>query len=110
MPLVSELLTEVAAGSVVAHENELWTSCPVCEQEVRLDEAVVDSSFPIETSYSCPRSCGTILVVSMPGPVMWEDSGWRAGDWVIRNVRDLYWQQTGSKRLFVLRAREHALD
>lgn len=110
MPLVSELLTEVAAGSVVAQEDELWTSCPVCGQEVRLDEAVVDGSYPIETTYSCPRACGTILVVSMPGPVMWEDSGWRAGDWVIRNVRDLYWQQKGSKRLFVLRAREHALD
>ncbi len=110
MPLVSELLTEVAAGKVAAHEHELWTTCPKCEQKVHLDEAVVDDSVPFETSYACPHSCGTMLVVSVPGPVLWEDSGWRAGDWVIRNVRDLYWQQDGTQRLFMLRAREHALD
>jgi hypothetical protein len=73
-----------------------------------MDEAVVDDEYPLETTYHCPRNCGPVLAVSLTGALLWEDGGWRTGDWIIRNVSDLYWQPRGREPLLLLRARIHA--
>ncbi len=109
MPLVSELLRREVRGDRPS-ESEIWTNCATCGSQVHLSEAFVDRGDPFETTYHCPHGCGPILVVSLPGPILWEEGGWRAGDWVVRNASDLYWQPIGKDRLLLLRARIHAID
>jgi hypothetical protein len=113
MPLVSEMLNVKATkgAPIPVRESDIWTSCPSCAQTVRLNEAViVDRSDPLEVIHSCAEGCGPILIVGTPVVVAWEGRGYRLGDWVIRNPRDLLAQGRGMRGVVVIPASPHALD
>lgn len=42
-----------------------------------------------ETVYLCKNGCVPIVVIGRPGVVAWPGRGYRLGDHVVRNVRDL---------------------
>jgi hypothetical protein len=92
-------------------EGHLFTTCPECKTEQSLAEAgIVYEDDGLETLYLCKIGCGTILIVSTPGVIPWEGRGYRIGDWVIRNPRDLYLRQAGLTAAIQLPASPHALD
>ena len=113
MPLVSEVLNLGATkGNPPAQEHDFWTSCPNCLRLVGLPEAIVDQADPMETIYRCPaETCGaTILIVSTPGVVPWEGRGYRMGDWMVRNPRELFYEARGGAGPVLMPASPHALD
>lgn len=92
-------------------EEHLFTTCPECNTEQSLAEAgIVYEDDGLETLYLCKIGCGTILIVGRPEDVPWEGRGYRIGDWVIRNPRDLYLRQAGLTAAIQLPASPHALD
>jgi len=69
-------------------DSDMKTTCPACSTEQLLSEAAlsVDEG---ETIYSCKNGCQPVVVVGRPGVVAWPGRGYRLGDHVIRNVRDI---------------------
>jgi hypothetical protein len=111
MPLVSGVLNAKATkGSPIAREMDMWTDCLGCGTTIRLHKAKVDQTDPLETTYRCPECDEVILIVGTPGVVPWEGRGWRMGDWVIRNPRDLHYQGPKIGAPVLMSARPHALD
>lgn len=86
------------------------TSCPECAAEQAVAEATFDESDTLEAVYTCREGCGPILIVSTPGVVPWEGRGYRMGDWMIRNPKDLFIRPAGRLNVVVLPASPHALD
>ena len=111
MPLASEVLNKRATNrGAAAREQDIWTTCRRCGKTVRLNAATVDTSDPLEVTYSCPVGCGPILIVSSPGVVPWEGRGYRLGDWMLRNPSDLFCQGRGMSPAAKIPASPHALD
>ena len=73
-------------------ETELFTTCPSCGVVQALAEATVEAGEDSDTVYRCRQGCGPILIVSLHSDVPWEGRGYRTGDWVLRNPRDLFVQ------------------
>lgn len=112
MPLVSETfnLAPMEGGHSFA-EHEFWTDCHECGEKIHLNESNLDESDPLETVYRCPRTqCNSvILIVSTPGVVPWEGRGYRIGEWLIRNPRDLFLQRQGAKGIVQMPASPNSL-
>lgn len=78
-------------GNVASRDSDMRISCPACHSEQRLDEATIRLE-DAETIYMCKNGCQPLVVVGRPGEVAWPGRGWRLGDRVVRNVRDILWQ------------------
>jgi len=75
-------------GGALPADRHIQTSCPSCDQAQTLAEAAVTRSEE-GTVYSCKNGCQQIVIVGSPGDAPWEARGYRLGDHVIRNARDL---------------------
>lgn len=69
-------------------DSDLVTTCPACSSEQTLSEATL-SVVNGETHYTCINGCSPLVVVGRPGVVAWQGRGFRIGEHVIRNIRDL---------------------
>lgn len=77
-----------AGGGRPISDGDMKTSCPACETEQLLSEATL-SQVDGDTIYSCKNGCQPILIVGRPGVVAWPGRGFRLGDHVVRNARDV---------------------
>jgi hypothetical protein len=89
-------------------DSDMRTACPACGTEQLLSEAVL-SLDDGDTVYTCKYGCQPIVVVGRPGVVAWPGRGYRLGDHVIRNVRDVSVKTEDMHVPMVLNAREAAL-
>jgi hypothetical protein len=89
-------------------DADIRTICPACNTSQRLSEAPLSIDGE-ETCYTCKNGCQPIVVVGKPGLTAWEGRGYRLGDFVIRNVRDLMVQTEDVAVPMVLPARTAAL-
>lgn len=69
-------------------DSDMRTTCPACGTEQLLSEGVL-SLDDGETVYSCKNGCQPVVVVGRPGVVAWPGRGFRLGNHVVRNVRDI---------------------
>ncbi|MDN7803079.1 toll/interleukin-1 receptor domain-containing protein [Burkholderia gladioli] len=81
----------MAKGGPPFKDRDFVTSCPACGERQRLSEAAL-SLEEGDTVYTCKNGCQPILVVGRPGVEAWPGRGVRLGDYVVRNVRDVYVQ------------------
>jgi hypothetical protein len=70
-------------------DSDILTECPTCETKQNLSEASL-SLYEDDTIYICKNGCQTIVVISRPGIVAWPGRGFRVGDYVIRNTKDIF--------------------
>lgn len=89
-------------------DNDMKTTCPACGTEQLLSESVL-SLDEGDTIYSCKNGCQAIVVVGRPGVVAWPGRGYRLGDHVIRNVRDLFVKTEEMHEAMRIPARDAAL-
>ncbi len=75
-------------GGALPADRHIRTSCPTCDHAQTLAEADVMRSEE-GTVYRCTNGCQPIVVVGSPGDAAWQGRGYRLGDHVIRNARDL---------------------
>lgn len=75
-------------GGSLVKDSDMRTTCPACGAEQLLSEAVLSLDAG-ETIYSCKNGCQPVVVVGRPGIVAWPGRGYRLGDYVVRNVRDI---------------------
>ncbi len=80
---------QAPSGAKLPSDAEMRTECPTCGETQTLGDADVrrDGS---ETVYWCRNGCQIMVVVSTPENVAWQGRGYRLGDFVIRNARDLF--------------------
>lgn len=109
VPRATELFSDQADGYPFT-EAAIRTTCPSCEREQSLDEAVFDDSDEWECKYLCSGCLSTLLVISTPVPVLWEGRGYLLGDWQLRNPRDVVVEPTHTGRPIRFGASPHALD
>jgi hypothetical protein len=89
-------------------DSDMKTTCPACGTDQLLSEAVL-SLDDGETIYTCKNGCQPVVVVGRPGVVAWPGRGYRLGDHVIRNVRDIVVRTEDMGATMVLDARDAAL-
>jgi hypothetical protein len=75
-------------GGKPIKDSDMRTSCLACGTEQLLSEGLL-SLEEGETIYSCKNGCQPVMVVGRPGVVAWPGRGFRLGDHVVRNVRDI---------------------
>lgn len=75
-------------GSRLPTDAEIRTECPACGQAQFLSEAEVHRDGE-DTVYTCRNGCQTIVVISKPGQSPWPGRGYRIGEHVIRNARNI---------------------
>ena len=68
------------------------------------EQGVVD-----ETVYSCKSGCQPLVVVGRPGVVAWPGRGYRLGEHVVRNVRDIVFRTDDMAESVVINASQAAL-
>lgn len=95
-------------GGDPIQDKHMKTACPACGEEQALNEASL-SLDQDETIYTCKNGCQPIVVVGRPGIVAWPGRGYRLGDHVIRNVKDIVVQTKDMAVPMVLNARQAAL-
>jgi hypothetical protein len=76
-------------GSRPFMDSDMVTTCPTCEAGQTLGEAP-QTLDEFDTVYTCKNGCQPIVVVGRPGLSAWPGRGYRIGDYVIRNARDLF--------------------
>jgi len=91
-------------------DRDCRTTCRTCGQEQTLEAATVNQADPLETIYGCVNGCGTILIVTTPGVILWEGRGYRMRDWAIRNPSDLFVRPPGADRDVLFPASPAALE
>jgi hypothetical protein len=89
-------------------DKDMTTECPACGQSQCLDKASL-SLDKDETIYTCVNGCQPIVVVGRPGIVAWPGRGYRLGDHVIRNVKNILVKTKDMAVPMVLDARQAAL-
>ncbi|UUZ78579.1 TIR domain-containing protein [Polaromonas sp. P1(28)-13] len=95
-------------GDMPIKDSDMRTKCPACGTEQLLSEAVL-SLDDGETIYTCKNGCQPVVVVGRPGVVAWPGRGYRLGDHVIRNVRDVVVKTEEMRAAIVLDAHDAAL-
>jgi hypothetical protein len=95
-------------GGQAIEDSDIRTVCPACETSQLLSEAPLSLDGE-ETCYFCKNGCQPLVVVGRPGIVAWEGRGYRLGEFVIRNVRDLIVGTADMAVPMVLSARTAAL-
>lgn len=76
-------------GYRLATDAEMRTSCPACNHEQSLAEAALRRGEEF-SEYVCVNGCQVILIIGKPGDDgPWQGRGYRLGDFVIRNARDV---------------------
>lgn len=89
-------------------DSDMRTTCPACGTEQPMSEATLALDDG-ETVYTCKNGCLPLVVVGRPGIVAWPGRGYRLGDHVIRNVRDIFVKTEDMGPGIVLDARAAAL-
>lgn len=89
-------------------DADMKTMCPSCGVAQLLSEAAL-SQVEGETIYTCKNGCQPIVVIGRPGTVAWPGRGFRLGEHVIRNVREIEIQSEDMPQAVSLPAREAAL-
>jgi hypothetical protein len=84
-------------------DGDMTTTCPACGTVQRLSDATLSLDRD-ETVYTCRHGCQPIVVIGRPGTVAWPGRGYRLGDYVIRNVRDIRIKTEDMTRTMVLSA------
>ncbi|CAB3964736.1 hypothetical protein BLA3211_03000 [Burkholderia aenigmatica] len=69
-------------------DSDMTTVCPACNTTQRLSDAHLSLNGD-ETIYTCRNGCQPLVVIGRPGEVAWPGRGYRLGDYVVRNVRDI---------------------
>lgn len=95
-------------GGRPIRDSDMRTKCPACASEQLLSEAPLSLNGD-ETVYTCKHGCQPLVIVGRPGIVAWPGRGYRLGDHVIRNVRDVLVKTEDMAKTLVLDAREAAL-
>ncbi|MEZ9319350.1 toll/interleukin-1 receptor domain-containing protein [Vibrio sp. 10N.286.51.E5] len=95
-------------GGEAIKDKHMTTTCPACNKNQKLDEASL-SLEQDETIYTCKNGCQPIVVVGRPGIVAWPGRGYRLGDHVIRNVKDVLVKTNDMAVPIVLDGRQAAL-
>ena len=95
-------------GGRAIQDSDIRTVCPACNESQLLSEAPLSLDGE-ETCYYCKNGCQPIVVIGKPGIVSWEGRGYRLGDFVIRNVRDLAVKSADMAVPMLLPARTAAL-
>ncbi len=75
-------------GKRQIRDSDMTTTCPACGAVQRLSDATL-SFADNETIYTCVHGCQPLVIVGRPGIVAWPGRGYRLGDHVVRNVRDI---------------------
>jgi pimeloyl-ACP methyl ester carboxylesterase len=89
-------------------DSDMKTQCPACGVEQLLSEAIL-SQDDGDTIYTCKNGCQAMVVVGRPGNVAWPGRGYRLGDHVIRNVRDVIVKTEDMRVALLMGARGAAL-
>jgi|SRR5690349_16011453 len=76
-------------GTRLPSDADMRTACPTCGLSQSLGDAQVRRD-GLDTIYQCRNGCQTIVVVSSPESDSWQGAGYRLGDFVIRNAKDIY--------------------
>jgi len=108
---VEDVFAKQAIGSKGGRpirDSDMRTACPACGTEQLLSEAILSLDAG-ETVYTCRNGCQPIVVVGRPGIVAWPGRGYRLGDHVIRNVRDVSVKNEDMHAPMILNAREASL-
>lgn len=95
-------------GTHLPTDRDIRTSCPSCGEEQTLGEAELRRN-GTDTLYTCKNGCQVIVVVGLPGSSPWPGRGYRLGNHVIRNARDLYLPVIGSAGTVLIPASPAAL-
>lgn len=85
-------------GTNLPKDKEIITECPTCGQTQNLSEAELYRDGQ-ESVYICKNGCQPIVVIGLPGDSPWPGRGYRLGNYVIRNAKDLYFFMSGGKVL-----------
>lgn len=89
-------------------DSDMKTACPACGTDQLLSEAAV-SLDEGETVYTCRNGCLPIVVIGRPGVVAWEGRGYRLGEHVVRNVRDIIVKTEDMSTALLINASKAAL-
>ena len=89
-------------------DKDMTTECPACGVKQLLSEASL-SLDEDNTIYTCKNGCQPIVVVSRPGLVAWPGRGYRLGEHVVRNTRDIYVKTEDMKVPIVINESKAAL-
>jgi len=95
-------------GGRSIRDSDMTTACPACGTTQLLSEAVL-SLDEGETVYTCRNGCQPMVVVGRPGVVAWQGRGYRLGDHVVRNVRDIIIKTEDIGKAIVINASKAAL-
>lgn len=88
-------------GGRTIKDSDMLTECPTCETKQLLSEASVSLDGD-DTIYICKNGCRPITVVSRPGLVAWPGRGYRIGEHVVRNTRNiLITIEPGKPKVFI---------
>jgi hypothetical protein len=92
LPTVHEVLKlapiNTPAGHRLPTDAEMRTSCPSCNHHQSLADATLRRGDEY-SEYVCVNGCQVILIIGRPGESPWEGRGYRLGDYVIRNAKDV---------------------
>ena len=95
-------------GGKPVQDSDMRTVCPSCGAEQTLAEAKLTLQDD-ETVYSCKSGCQPLVVVGRPGVVAWPGRGYRLGEHVVRNVRDIVFRTDDMAESVVINASQAAL-
>lgn len=107
--VLGESLT-VPPGGRLPKDSVIYTRCPSCGQTQTLAEATIAFDGG-ETIYTCRNGCQPFVIVGLPQAdrIPWEGRGFRLGNYVIRNIEEVwFWVVEGGKQI-ALDARPNAL-
>jgi hypothetical protein len=89
-------------------DSDMRTTCPACGTEQALSDAPLSLDGD-ETVYTCKHGCLPLVVIGRPGIVAWPGRGYRLGDHVVRNVRDVLVKTEDMAKTLVINASSAAL-
>jgi hypothetical protein len=98
----------VPKGGRPIKDSDMTTTCPACGTVQRLSDATLSLDHD-ETVYMCRNGCQPMVVIGRPGVVAWPGRGYRLGNHVVKNVRDILVKTEDMHAPMILNAGEAAL-
>jgi hypothetical protein len=81
-------LLRITVQTLFLDDGDLITACPQCKTQLTLANASTAEERGV-TVYRCRRDQEIVALITPPGTVPVESSGYRLGDFVLRNRSDL---------------------
>jgi hypothetical protein len=101
-------LLRITAQTLSLGDGDLQTACPKCKAPLTLADTAVNEERGA-TVYRCRADNEIVALITEPGTVPVESSGYRLGDFVLRNRADLFFPLPGTPNKVLLPARTNAL-